>query len=119
MFRSTLQGTKTWPTRPTGTQNPDPIFPALSRSVRLTAGLGTPSPLGCSGNKFDLQCAANSGRISLQRRYGRGMLSLSGELDFVVWRLPRLLDKGVEYDYALSDEEAVERSTNTRPAARP
>jgi hypothetical protein len=44
--------------------------------------------------------------------------SFSGELDFVVGRLLRLLDKGVEHYYALPDEEAVERPTNTGPAAR-
>jgi hypothetical protein len=45
--------------------------------------------------------------------------SLSGELDFVVGRLLRFLDKGVEYYYALPDKESVEAPTNTRPAARP
>jgi hypothetical protein len=45
--------------------------------------------------------------------------SLSSELDFVVWRLLRLLDKGVEHDYAPPNEKAVEGPTNTRPTARP
>jgi hypothetical protein len=45
--------------------------------------------------------------------------SFSSELDFVVGRLLGFLDKGVQYDYALPEKEAVERPTNTRPAARP
>jgi len=35
--------------------------------------------------------------------------SFSGELDFLVGRLLRLLDKGVKYHYALPDKEAVKR----------
>jgi len=45
--------------------------------------------------------------------------SFSGELDFVVGGLLRFFDKGVEYDYALPNLEAVKRPTDTRPAARP
>ena len=45
--------------------------------------------------------------------------SFSSELDFVVGRLLGFLDEGVQYEYALSNKEAVERPTNTRPAARP
>jgi hypothetical protein len=45
--------------------------------------------------------------------------SLSSEFDFVVWRLLRLLDKSVEHNNSLPNEETVERPTNTRPTAGP